>query len=273
MPAPIAPWQASTLLQGAVLLDSIGELLVFDAGIPVYNAGDTGPDYPPVTPVTGNAGAVLLSTSGELLVLLGDYGLPVYNPSDSVLFDPYSTIISQYANSPILTSIITSFAAAMDQTSNFQSFYDNIWNISSARGAGLDIWGRIVGVKRTIHVSHAKWFGFYQQRPGIGGWYTGGSPFYSGQSLTSSYDLTDDAFRLLIMAKAAYNISDCSIPSINKLLRSLFPGRGNAYVTEGHMSMTYTFTFPLTSVELAIVGQSGVLPQQAGVAATIIVPA
>jgi len=241
MPAPIAPWQASTLLEGAVLLDSSGELLVFwDAGIPVYDAGDTGPDYPPSTPV---------------------------------LFDPYSTIISQYANSPILTSIITSFAAAMDQTGNFKSFYDNIWNIATAQGVGLDIWGRIVGVKRTIQVSNAEWFGFYQQRPGVGGWYTGGSPFYSGQPLTSNFDLTDTAYRTLIMAKAAYNISDCSIPSINKLLLSLFPGRGNAYVTEGHMSMTYTFTFPLTSVELAIVGQSGVLPQQAGVAATIIVPA
>jgi uncharacterized protein YigE (DUF2233 family) len=38
-----------------------------------------------------------------------------------------------------------------------------------------------------------------------------------------------------------------------------------------NMVMTYTFMFPLTSVELAIVTQSGVLPRPTGVHASVVV--
>ena len=81
---------------------------------------------------------------------------------------------------------------------------------------------------------------------------------------------------------------------------NLFPGQGNAYVTEGMatghyfgfaesnsavgfnqapfysgqiittMKMTYTFDFQLSNVQLAIVQQSGVLPKPTGVEATIV---
>ena len=37
------------------------------------------------------------------------------------------------------------------------------------------------------------------------------------------------------------------------------------------MVMTYTFDFPLSPVEIAIVSQSGVLPRSTGVSATIVI--
>jgi len=37
------------------------------------------------------------------------------------------------------------------------------------------------------------------------------------------------------------------------------------------MMMTYTFEFPLSPVELAIVQNSGVLPKPTGVAATVVI--
>ena len=51
---------------------------------------------------------------------------------------------------------------------------------------------------------------------------------------------------------------------------TLFPNRGNAYVVDGlDMTMTFKFEFTLTSVELAIVGQSGVLPTSTGVSYSV----
>ena len=42
-------------------------------------------------------------------------------------------------------------------------------------------------------------------------------------------------------------------------------------MTDGlNMTMTYTFRFPLTPVQLAIVQNSGVLPRTSGVAATVV---
>jgi len=194
------------------------------------------------------------------------------DPAPNAIGYPFSywqTIISQYANSDILTTLIGDFNTNVDQTRNFDLFYDLIFNVATAQGYGLDVWGRIVGVTRTLQVASVRYFGFEEQAGTTDPF--GQSPFYSGQPITDNYQLSDDAFRVLIYAKALANISDGSIASINQILLNLFPGRGNAYVTDGlDMTMTYTFTFTLSDVELAIVSQSGVLPKPVGVAASVV---
>ena len=58
------------------------------------------------------------------------------------------TILSQYDDSPTLLSMIESFNDAIDPTANITAFYENIWNVNTANGYGLDVWGQIVGVSR-----------------------------------------------------------------------------------------------------------------------------
>lgn len=181
-------------------------------------------------------------------------------------FDWWSTIISQYANSPIMTTLIGDFFDCVDQTANMDAFFDLIWNVDTAQDYGLDVWGRIVGVVRTLNVvEDGKYLGF-EESTSISADPFNQSPFYSGAPTTSNFALSDASFRTLIFAKALANITDCSIPSLNQILLSLFPNRGNAFVTDdGGMAMTYTFNFALTPVEAAIVTQSGVLPKPTGV--------
>jgi len=184
-------------------------------------------------------------------------------------FDYWNTVLAQYANSPIITGLIADFFQWIDKTEGFDDFFDAIFNVDTAFGYGLDVWGRIVGVSRTLNVGAGTFFGFAQGQPGTQPWNQG--TFYSGASLTTNFILADAPYRVLIFAKALANISDGSIKSINNILMNLFPGRGNAYCTDGlDMTMTFTFTFPLTPVELAIVGQSGALPRPVGVAATVV---
>lgn len=186
-------------------------------------------------------------------------------------FDYWNTIVSQYANSPILTTLIGNFFQYVDQTQNLDNFYDLIMNVDTAQGYGLDVWGRIVGVTRTVTLSSGGKFLGFEEATGVTVDPFNQSPFFSGVSSSNNFDLSDDAFRILIFAKALSNISDGSIPSINQILLNLFPGRGNAYVTDdGAMTMTYTFEFVLTDVEVAILVQTGVLPKPVGVAATIV---
>ena len=182
-------------------------------------------------------------------------------------FDIWSTVISQYADSPILTGIITAFNAAVDQTENLDNFYDLIWNVITAEGYGLDVWSRIVNVSRTRAVANppsTATFGFNE--PGNDWVGFGQAPFFSGTSPTTNVTLTDDQFRPVVLAKAATNIWDGSIPGLNAILLALFAGRGQVYVADGlNMSMTYTFNFALTSLDLAIIEESGCLPEPAGV--------
>jgi hypothetical protein len=246
---------------------------------------ETGPPYPP-GPGPGSNG-------------IGLFEIGVSPIGTIKGFDVWKTVISQYANSPILTQLILNLDAYLDQTKNFDAFYDLIWNVDTAVDYGLDIWGRIVGVRRILQVEIGDWFGFKEALPGSDAF--GQGAFYSGAPLTSNYRLTDQAYRRLIMAKAAANITNGSIPAINRILMNLFPHRGNCYVTEGFhsgswfgfaesinaqgfdqaafyagqaiqtMVMTYTFEFELTPVELAIVQQSGVLPKSTGVAASVVI--
>lgn len=244
----------------------------------------TGPAYPPL-PGPGSNG-------------LGQFQIGISQIGAIPGFDVWRTIISQYANSGRITQLIEDAAAYLDQTQNFDAFFDLVMNLDSAEGYGLDVWGRIVGVNRVLQVPSGDWFGFDEALPGS---YTfGQSAFYSGQDLTNNFALSDDAYRTLIFAKAAANITGGSIPAINRILMGLFPNRGNAYVTEGQkqgewfgfaesvnaygfnqaafysgstistMTMTYTFEFYLSPVELAIVQNSGVLPKSTGVSATVV---
>jgi hypothetical protein len=187
-------------------------------------------------------------------------------------FDPWATILSQYGNSQAIDGIITAFNAAMDQTATFDNFYDVWWNVATAQGVGLDRIGRVVNVSRTVQIplGTQDFFGFNEANdPTFVGF--GQAPFSSGGTLTSNTTLVDSDYRTLIYAKMAANICDGSIQSINNILLTLFPNRGNCYVTDGeNMTMTYTFTFALTPIELAIVQESGVLPKPVGVAATVV---
>lgn len=202
------------------------------------------------------------SAIGEFVI--GESPIGVLPP-----FDVLRTVISQYANSPTLMQLIESMAGYLDQSVNFDMFFDLIWNVDTAQGYGLDVWGRIVGVGRVLQVGAVNYFGF--EEAGIQPRPFNQAPFYTGAPLTGNYSLSDTAYRQLILAKALANICDGSIPAINQILLNLFPARGDCYVIDNQdMTMVYYFAFVLTPVETAIVTQSGVLPRPTGVATSIL---
>jgi hypothetical protein len=146
-----------------------------------------------------------------------------------------ATVISQYGNSPTMLGLIESFNAAVDPSVDIDNFLTHVWQVDTAQGFGLDIWGRIVGVTRTIPTNPAT-------------------------------VLTDSQFREFILLKALANISTATSYSINTLLSSWMSGRGRAYVNDlGNMEIRYMFEFPLQPYEIIIITQSGILLRPAGV--------
>ena len=260
-----------------------GEIGSFVIGFSQIGVQDSGPIYPPQPGAGSNA--------------IGLFQQGVSPIGDIAAFNVWDTVQSEYANSFALMQLILNFNIYADQTENFSNFFDNIWNLDTANGVGLDIWGRIVGVNRQVSVATGAFFGFEE---GAGQPF-GQGVFYAGVGLTSYYTMADQAYRNLIIAKALANITDGSIKSINAILRTMFPYRGNCYVTDGPqiapyfgfaesinavgfdqaaffngeaiptMVIQYVFDFPLTAVEIAIVEGSGVLPKPAGVLATYLI--
>ena len=215
----------------------------------------SGPPYPHPNPKPGSNA-------------IGSFAIGISPIGTIPAFDPWSTVLAQYANSPILTAMILSYNAAVDMTENFDNFYDFMWNVLTAQGYGLDVWGRIVGVNRVLQFPAGETFLGFNEADSWTGFGQGG--FYSGGGVTNNFVLSDNDFRTLILAKAAGNVCDGSIPAINEILLTLFAGRGKCFVADGlNMSLTYTFDFVLNAIENAIVNLSGVLPSPAGVIVNI----
>ena len=181
------------------------------------------------------------------------------------------TVFLQYQNSPILVRLIENMNAYIDPRVNLDNFIRQVWDINTAEGWGLDVWGRIVGVERVLTISAPSLnFGFADGLQDYAPF--GQAPFYNGAPQTSNYTLSDTAFRQLILAKAFANISAMNASSLNKLLGILFAGRGRCYVNDlGNMRMRYTFEFALQPYEISILQYSGAVPHSTGVLTTVMV--
>lgn len=141
------------------------------------------------------------------------------------------TIQRQYLNSPIITALIDSMNAAIDPSVDIDNFLVNVWQVDSAKGVFLDnVWGKIVGVSRTL--------------------------------LTTPVTvLNDDDYRALILLKALNNISASTSYSINTVLMNWLGAGVRAYVNDlGNMQMLLNFEFLLTPVQLAILQYAGIFP-------------
>ncbi|MFT8432552.1 DUF2612 domain-containing protein [Acetobacter orientalis] len=179
--------------------------------------------------------------------------------------DVQKTVLSQYSCAPTLNALIEAWNQTLDPTRLLETWFTNIWNLDTAQGYGLDVWGRIVGVERVLTLSTDSFFGFAEPQD-LTLQPFNAAPWYSGTQTTSNYRLSDEAFRQLINAKALANITDGSMTSLNAILMTLFAGQGDVWVADsGTMTLTYTFNFAPSAVQVSLIQSSGVLMRPAGV--------
>lgn len=180
----------------------------------------------------------------------------------------------QYSASPRIKQLI-SYHSEYFEATWVDDFYDVVWNVDTAQGFGLDIWGRIVGVEngRNVTVAEVNYLGFKTESVSQGWKPFGSAVFFSGIVGGQSYVLSDSAYRTLIMTKAFTNISDMTTFNLNKMLQTLFKGRGRCFVRDfGNMEIQYVFDFALTPWERGLF-QSNAVPGPAGVlVSTLILP-
>lgn len=184
------------------------------------------------------------------------------------MIDIRETILSQYANSPIICSLIENLNGVIDPRFTINEFYNTVFNLSTASGWGLDVWGRIVGVDRNVDMQNPnlKVFGFKTTPKSNVFQPFNQAPFSGAGSGFSSYQLPDNQYRELIIIKAASNIVYATAPNINKFLRMVFKiYAGSYYKITGHMSAEYVFEFRLNHFFRLIVYTLKLLPQPCGV--------
>lgn len=151
-------------------------------------------------------------------------------------------IQSQYSASARILALAAMMRDMLDPLPEEDLFYRKMFDILTAEGEGLDNWGRILDMGRTI-----------AGRDGV--------------SLT----LEDGLYRLLLLYKAMANISPGDPESLNRLLKALCDtGVGGlpraAYVLEtGPMVIRWVFEDYLTDEQQAVFEAAGTLARPGGV--------
>ena len=172
-----------------------------------------------------------------------------------------TTILSQYSASPRILALAHGFALRLDPAPDIDMFFANVFDIETAQGWGLDNWGRILGVPRGVQVATTDWFGYYGS--GLQPWNQ--APWFNPQQATQNFPLTDEAYRKLLMYKAAANIGSADAATINRLLKQVFPDTFDHIVDNGDMSIRAVFNDYLQPVEIGILNTYGALNKGAGV--------
>ena len=186
--------------------------------------------------------------------------------------DLTKSLLWQYDSTQSLLSIVEQKSAwyQTNQVGFWNSWIADVFDIRTANTFGLNVWGIIVGISRNLTVGTGGGqfglFGGFNNMPfnsvpfNFGGWSSSvyGSP--------SSYQVSNDLYRKMIIAKAMTNVSKNTIPALNAVLSVLFEGRGGIYYVDNHdMTMTLNYNFALTPVDYAIITQSNVLSRPAAV--------
>lgn len=175
-----------------------------------------------------------------------------------------SRIYAQYRNKPKSVAWYAITRRLAEQIDSVSQAVRVMYNIDNATGEQLDIIGRIVVVDRSF-VGSARLF------PGLFA-FTDGDQFgddqamFSGLTVDTDEQMSDDFYRLVIKAKIIKNNSDATADSILSGLNFLIPNADFIRLTDGEdMSFNVEFYGNITVLERYALLNATLVPKPQGV--------
>lgn len=190
-------------------------------------------------------------------------------------------IFLQFSNSENINKLTENLAPLL--TIDPEVFRETYFDIYTCEKEGLDNWGRILNISRSITVINVYngVFGFgrkeyypipatgYPQNFNNGRFF---NPDYSGDS--EKISLTDSQYRLVLLFRYRTLTCNMSLFSINKIINQLITEIDKTYrchvYMSGFMQLTYSFNFILSPWIKAIFQNRNIFPVPAGVSAIIL---
>lgn len=183
-------------------------------------------------------------------------------------FDWQTAVLSQYANSPNLLALLKTFEKDLNTDTDINNYHQFIFDVSTAKDYGLDIWARIVGINRTVHFTGAS-PSEYDTLWGYKGSelqnYDNGN-FYDERTRVSANNITmdDNLLRRMILVKAGSNITNGSLKDMTRLISMALPVP--FYIlNEGYMHIKIYLKEKISFALEAVLKFGNVLPIPAGV--------
>lgn len=164
-------------------------------------------------------------------------------------------MISQYANSPKFVELVKGLTGMFNNAKLIKDWFDIVYNLKTAKGFGLDIWGKILNQDRN--------FKYINENTGVEtDYYLKGAMTIDGTSFTA--DQIEETYRTILFMKALSCITNATEKSLNELLQFYFNGRRVYVIQYGTMKIRYVFEIPVNKLEKSIF-KSDVMPKPTGV--------
>lgn len=182
--------------------------------------------------------------------------------------DLLKAILWQYTNADNLIALLEQKSAWYDanQTSFWQNWISDVFDLRTANDFGLSVWSIILN--QPIFVlngppspSKATWgFGSYRKN------FNRGNFTYAHGN---TYRLPTQIARILLQLRYFQLISSGTVPETNRMLKYVFSNYGSVYLLDGlNMTQEYVFNFPISSDLSLMLNNFDVLPRPAGVKST-----
>lgn len=176
---------------------------------------------------------------------------------DDIRKERQEYIQSQYSASSTICRILNDFRENISPDSDIDLLVNKMMDINTASGEGLDNWGRIIGMSRTLILEN-------------------GAMMF----------LDDEQYKKMLLYKALANITDASAWNINKMMNVLFSGKkegipqvittivegkiGDMYYNKTPMTVRWLIEEKLSDEDLALFKVGGTLCLGAGVGWTLV---
>ena len=176
---------------------------------------------------------------------------------DDIRKERQEYIQSQYSASSTICRILNDFRENISPDSDIDLLVNKMMDINTASGEGLDNWGRIIGMSRTLILEN-------------------GAMMF----------LDDEQYKKMLLYKALANITDASAWNINKMMNVLFSGKkeglpqvittivegkiGDMYYNKTPMTVRWLIEEKLSDEDLALFKAGGTLCLGAGVGWTLV---
>ena len=179
---------------------------------------------------------------------------------------------TQYNNAPKLNDLINQFYSLNSLNQYALEYYNNVFNLDTAIGTGLDFWGIVLNQSRVVRsfVSTGL-FGFGTPDLGAGGEYPqnfDNGNFGSFESNATNTTLGDDDYRRILKIRYRSLTTNNSIASISDIINEYTQSKDLTYFclvkNEDRGVFSYNFNYELSAAEIGMFLSSRLLPAPAG---------
>lgn len=160
------------------------------------------------------------------------------------------TVQSQYAASPRILALAAQFWQLLDPTPSADLMISKMIDPSTAEGYGLDVWGRIVGIKRALIPVSGDYLAFAPPAnvANTDGDSWDNAPF---NPVNSAGYASDAIYRTYVYVKAMLNIGNGSLADLNRFFSLLYPDSGIKIIHSGTMIIrVLDFNVRLTAADI-----------------------